>query len=301
MSAFAELAPEAALPVQMANAVTGEAPYWDAVSGTLWWLDIQGQRLLGYSPVSGAVRDHRLPLMPGFIAGMAAGGLMLGLEDGLYAFDPRSGLGWRMFAVEADDPQTRLNEGKADTVGRLWFGSMDKSGNGAPVGKLYCLDLDGTVRTERTGIRIPNGICFAPDGKTFYFTDSKSGTVEAIAYDPRAGTAGRSRAFATYEAGDMPDGACIDADGGLWTAVVGGGRIERRRPDGAVSLIVHLAISRPTMPMLGGLDGCTLFVTSQRRFLNGGQLALEPLAGNLLAVRVPHAAAPVNLVRASIR
>jgi sugar lactone lactonase YvrE len=38
--------PHAALPVHQANAVTGEAPLWDARTETLWWIDIHGQRLL---------------------------------------------------------------------------------------------------------------------------------------------------------------------------------------------------------------------------------------------------------------
>ena len=54
------------LPVHMADALTGEAPFWDEARGTLWWIDIQGQRLLGFEPVSGRMSSHRLPLMPGF-------------------------------------------------------------------------------------------------------------------------------------------------------------------------------------------------------------------------------------------
>ena len=38
------------VPVHCANAVTGEVPYWDADTGALWWVDIQGQRLLGFCP-----------------------------------------------------------------------------------------------------------------------------------------------------------------------------------------------------------------------------------------------------------
>ena len=55
--------------------------------------------------------------------------------------------------------------------------------------------------------------------------------------------------------------------------------------------VAHLPVSRPTMPMLGGADGTTLFVTSQRRFLSAAQLAKEPLAGDLLAVAVSCAGA----------
>ena len=100
-----------------------------------------------------------------------------------------------------------------------------------------------------------------------------------------------------YSDGAHPDGACVDSDGCVWVAVVGGARIERRRPDGELDLIVELPVSRPTMPMLGGDDGRTLFVTSQRRFLSAERLKAEPFAGDLLAVRVEATAASLALVR----
>ena len=90
-----------------------------------------------------------LPSMPGLIAGRRRGGLVLGLEDGLYAFDCDAGLGERLVAVEAEDARTRINDGKPDVAGRLWFGTMDKTGGGAPIGSLYCLDPDGTLRRVR--------------------------------------------------------------------------------------------------------------------------------------------------------
>ena len=291
---------ECVLPVHMANALTGEAPFWDSRSGILWWIDIQGQRLLGFEPTTGKCSDHRLPLMPGLIAGLESGGLLLGLEDGLYPFDPTSGLGTRAIAVEADDARTRLNDGKADSMGRLWFGTMDKSGNGEPIGKLYCLDLDGALRIVKTNLSTPNAIAFAPDGKTFYFADSRTRIIERCAYDPASGSPQRSDALVTYDQGEAPDGVCVDADGGIWIAVVGGARIERRLPDGSLDLTIKVPVSRPTMPVLGAADGKTLFITSQRRFLAREQLSHEPLAGNLIAVRVSHSAPTPNLVKAKL-
>lgn len=275
------------LPVHMADALTGEAPFWDEARGTLWWIDIQGQRLLGFEPASGRMSSHRLPLMPGFVVSFAHHGLVLGLEDGIYPFAPETGVGERLFAVEEDLPANRLNDGKTDAAGRLWFGSMDKTGSGAPVGALYSLTPDGVLRCHRSEIRIPNAIAFSPCGKTFYFSDSRSQVVEAFDYDVASGTFSNGRAFARFMGGEHPDGACTDADGGVWIAVVNGSRIERRRADGAVDLVVELPVSRPTMPMLGGRDGRTLFVTSQRRFLGTQKLKQEALAGQLLAVRVP--------------
>jgi sugar lactone lactonase YvrE len=287
---------EAAQAVHRANAVTGECPYWDEATRTLWWIDIQGQRVLGYAPGTGRESVFNLPSLPGLLVGRRAGGMILGLEDGLYAFDPAAGLGERLVAVEADEFLTRINDGKPDPMGRLWFGTMDKTGRMAPIGSLYRLDPDRRLTRVRKDVRIPNAIAFSPDGTTMYFADSAERAIQAIAYDPATGAQGASRIFARYPEPVMPDGVCVDAQGGLWIALIESGRVERRLPDGTPDLSVALPVSRPTMPALGGADGRTLFVTSQRRVLSPAAIAREPLAGDLLALRVAYAAAPVNRV-----
>ena len=119
------------------------------------------------------------------------------------------------------------------------------------------------------------------------FSDSRSQLVEAFDYDVTSGSFSNGRPFAIFTGDEHPDGACTDADGGVWIAVVNGSRVERRRPDGTLDVVVKLPVSRPTMPMLGGRDGRTLFITSQRRFLGTEKLKHEVLAGQLLAARLP--------------
>jgi sugar lactone lactonase YvrE len=281
--------------VHRAGAVTGETPYWDAASATLWWIDIQGQRLLGYRPGDAATRVHNLPCMPGLLTGRRAGGLALGLEDGLYAFDPEAGPGARLVAVEEELPLNRLNDGKADALGRLWFGSLDRTGRFLPVGSLWRLDPDGALRRMRADMRIPNAIAFSVDGARMYVADSHERRIDVMDYDLATGEAGPPRPFMTTPEGTMPDGCCVDAEDAVWVAIIGGARLERRLPDGRLDCIVELPVSRPTMPMLGGPDGRTLFVTSQRRLLSVERLRAEPLAGDLLALRVDAPAGPVHL------
>lgn len=282
--------------IHHANAMTGETPYWEASSGIVWWIDIQGQRLLGYGTDDGQTIEHALPSMPGFAAGRRSGGLLLGLEDGIYPFDRSNGLGKRIAAIEADDMRTRINDGRADPVGRLWFGTMDKTGAGTPIGALYRMDVDGEVTKIRDNVRIPNSIEFSPDGTCMYFADSRSHSIEAIAYDPANGMTGTSSVFVQYPDNITPDGSCVDSEGGLWIALIGAGRIERRYPDGSLDRTIELPVSRPTMPVLGGHDGQTMFITSQRRFLSADGLKAEPLAGDLLAVCVPFRARAPFLV-----
>ncbi len=286
---------ESVFAVQTANAVTGEVPYWHEPSGTLWWVDIQGQRLLGFRPNDSATRVHNLPSLPGVLTGRRLGGLVIGLEDGLYAADPVAGLGQKLVDVEPDKPLNRLNDGKADKVGRFWFGSLDKTGQFLPQGSLYCLDVDGSLTRVRTGMRIPNTIDFSPDGMRMYVSDSHERRIEVMDYDLTTGEASASRTFLETPEGTMPDGCCIDAEGAIWVAIIGGGRIERRLPDGSLHTVIELPVSRPTMPMLGGPDGRTMFITCQRRLLSPDALKHEPLAGDLLAVRVDVPARPVNL------
>ena len=286
---------DAVKAVHEANAMTGEVPCWDPRSATLWWIDVQGQRLLGFSPQTGRQEVHNVPSMPGLIVLRQSGGLVVGLEDGLYPFGPAKGLGERLIAVEADDSRTRINDGAADDVGRLWFGSMDKTGSGEPIGSLYCLSPDLRLKVAKPKIRIPNATAFSPDGRTFYFADTPTQTIEAHDYDPGRGEFGAPRAFVRYAGAEKPDGTCVDAEGALWVAVIEGGRLERRLADGTLHTVIELPVSRPTMPMFGG-DGRTLYITSQRRFLSAERLTREPLAGDLLAVGVEVPAGPSRMV-----
>ena len=280
---------------QAANAVTGEVPCWDASSATLWWVDIQGQRLIGFRPDDALMTDHNLPSLPGVLTGRRSGGLVIGLEDGLYAADPVAGLGRKLADVEPDKPLNRLNDGKADAAGRLWFGSLDKTGQFLPQGSLYRLGLDGSLTAMRTGMRIPNAIDFSPDGKRMYVAESHDRRIEVMDYDLATVAASAPRTFLETPEGMMPDGCCVDAEGAVWVAIICGARIERRLPDGALHSVIELPVSRPTMPMLGGSDGRTMFITSQRRLLSPDALKREPLAGHLLAARVDVPARAVNL------
>jgi sugar lactone lactonase YvrE len=111
-------------------------------------------------------------------------------------------------------------------------------------------------------VTIPNAIAFAPDRKRFYLTDSQTRVVEAMRYARDAGEPADPEILVRYSEAEGPDGACIDAEGAIWIAVVNDHRLERRLPDGTLDTVVELPVSRPTMPMLKGSDGRTLFITS---------------------------------------
>ncbi|MGH7152589.1 MAG: SMP-30/gluconolactonase/LRE family protein, partial [Acetobacteraceae bacterium] len=83
----------------------------------------------------------------------------------------------------------------------------------------------------------------------------------------------------------LPDGATVDAEGGLWVAHWGGGRVSRFKPDGSLDRSVRLPVPQPTCLAFGGEDLGTVFVTSARTGLDAGALERAPLSGGIFAFR----------------
>ena len=74
--------------------------------------------------------------------------------------------------MEKDKPLNRLNDGKTDPRGRLWFGSMDNLERNIESGSLYCLDNNCKLTKVDSNYMITNGPAFI-DTKNFFHTDSR--------------------------------------------------------------------------------------------------------------------------------
>jgi sugar lactone lactonase YvrE len=74
-----------------ARAILGEGPVWDAETGVLWWVDIEGRQIHGFHPSTRADTTIATPSMVGAVALRARGGLVAALADGVYRVDVASG------------------------------------------------------------------------------------------------------------------------------------------------------------------------------------------------------------------
>ena len=83
-----------------------------------------------------------------------------------------------------------------------------------------------------------------------------------------------------------PDGSTVDAEGFLWNAEFGGGRVIRYAPDGRVDRVVSLPVTQPSSCAFGGSRLDILYVTSATQRLTPEQLDAQPLAGGLFAIDV---------------
>lgn len=243
------------------RAALGEGPVWDVADARLYYVDAAGGELRAFDPVTGAHESWSFGERVGCLARRERGGFLLARQSGFHVFDPATGE-HRALVDPDPDPATSLNDGKADAAGRYVCGSVDLEMKDAR-GHLYRLDPDGSCTVLDDGLTVSNGPCWSPDGRTLYHADSVPKTIYAFDYDPATGSATNRRVFASTAAlGGIPDGATVDADGYLWTAVCEGGVVARFAPDGSLDRTIAIPVSLPSSVMFGGEGLDRLFVTT---------------------------------------
>jgi sugar lactone lactonase YvrE len=263
----------------------GEGVLWDPVGQRTWWSDIQERRLFRYDPRSRALETFGLPerlCSFGFIQGSDK--LIAAFESGFAYYHPESAqLQW-VSRPGHDAGNVRFNDGRIDRQGRFWAGSMVE-GEGPAMGKLYCLE-GSDVKVCLTGISISNSICFSPDGKHLYFADSPRRTILRYDIDPARAMLGNCHVFAKTPEGALPDGATIDAEGHLWSAHWGAGRVVRYAPDGSISAIVEIPTTQVTCVAFGGAALDLLFVTTAKEGMSAATLKDQANAGDVFVYKV---------------
>ncbi|UYG05036.1 SMP-30/gluconolactonase/LRE family protein [Halomonas sp. LR3S48] len=265
----------------------GEGPLWcpeRGEAGQLLFVDILGRTLHVHDYASGGTRGWPLVeaccwLAPradgdGFIAGLASRLVHLRLDES----GPRIVGAW---TTPEEPVGNRFNDAAVDTRGRLWFGSMSENEkeSGEPGrGALYCLD-GANLRRVDSGYGVANGPAVSPDGNTLYHSDTAAGVVYAFDLSAGGELSGKREHLRFRGTQGYPDGMTCDAEGGLWVAHWGGGRVSRFLPDGTLDETLILPASRVTSCTFGGPELDRLFITTAA---DGRDQ--EALAGSLFRV-----------------
>lgn len=261
----------------------GEGPHWDEVAGELLHVDITAGQLHGWEPAAGRQWTLAVGGEVGAAISRAHGGLLLAVDRALVLRDA-DGSQRTLASVEPAHEQNRFNDCRCDATGRLWAGTMSRARTPGTAA-LYRLDPGGELERALGGTTISNGIGWSPDGQTMYFVDSTTQRIDALDFELTTGQIADRRPFAEIDAADgLPDGLAVDAEGGVWVCLFGGGAIRRYDADGTLDAVVPLPVTNPTCPAFGGPERATLFVTSARHRLTAEQIAREPLAGALLTL-----------------
>jgi sugar lactone lactonase YvrE len=268
----------------------GESPVWRASEGALYWTDITARRIHRLHLASGRRDTWSLPEMAGCFAFDRRGGLIAGMQTGIFSLALEQGGGVLAAPLAAPDwtlESMRFNDGRCDRQGRFWAGTMEMNIPAArPVGALFRYDARGLSGPHEAGLLTQNGLAWSPEGDRMYLSDShpRARAVWVFDYDRDAGLPRNRRVFVDMrDWPGRPDGAAVDADGCYWTCSNDAGEVVRLTPQGVVDRRVALPVRKPAMCAFGGPDYATLFVTSIRPQAAEDQ-AGQPLAGSVFAV-----------------
>jgi len=275
--------PEAELFVD-ARARLGEGPVWDARSGRLIWVDIEGAALHSTHPETGKTTTLPMPSPIGIAVPRQSGGFLAALEDGFYSIDPDGGT---ELIAEIDNRARglRFNDGACDPAGRFLAGTMAYDFRPG-AGSLYRLEPDLSVSRLIDSVTISNGLGWSPDGGTMYYVDTPTKRIDAFDYDVASGAISRRRPFVEIEGEGRGDGLCVDVDGAVWVALWPGWSVRRYLADGTLDAIVPLPVAEVSSCVFGGPSLDELFITTAWSTLSDEQRAAQPLAGSLFRASV---------------
>ncbi|HTN64049.1 MAG TPA: SMP-30/gluconolactonase/LRE family protein [Devosia sp.] len=282
-------------PLPTGRDFMGENPVWSARDGRLYWLDILAPALRSYDPVTRQTERIGLPEMAGGLALRSNGHLVLLGRHGIFEFDPATADLRLLISPEADRPDNRFNTAAVDALGNLWAGTM--AINHVPgQGSFYQITPDLHINRTLEHIGLPKNAAWSLDGQFLYLSDGGDGILHRYPVTLESASIGPGRALVTGspETG-VPNGICVDSEGCIWVAMLGGWAIDRYSPAGELVERITLPVPMPTNLCFGGADLKTLFVTSTYLRLPPGYSTLAPLSGSILEVRVDVPGLPANL------
>ena len=235
-----------------------EAPRWHA--GELWISDFYRHEVVAVDLRGRRRRVVKVPKQPsglGFLPDRRL--LVVSMLDRSVLALADDGL--RMHADLSAFATGPCNDMVVDQHGRAYVGNFGydrRSGEPPRTAKLVRVDPDGTVAVVADDLAFPNGMVITPDGATLILAESYASRL--VAWDRRPnGDLTNKRIWA--ELGhNVPDGICLDADGGVWVADPRNNEAIRVVEGGAVTDRISTGDRGAYACMLGGANGRMLFL-----------------------------------------
>jgi sugar lactone lactonase YvrE len=262
----------------------GENPIWNSLRGSICWIDIEQMKLLEYSIKEKKLNQWQFKQHIGMIVLDEYNNLILGLQNELISFDMNSAKITWLSDFEKELPCNRPNDGRCDSMGRLWVGTMDVQAKEG-LGSLYCVS-NNAFSKRLSNLTIANGKVWSPDTKILYFTDSFTRRIDAYYFDIKSGSIEYFRTvICVPDYLGLPDGMTIDEEGMLWVAHWGGYCVCRWNPeDGSLLTKIELPVPHVTSCEFGGDDLDMLFITTAKTGLSIKDQLKYPLSGHLFTV-----------------
>ncbi len=259
----------------------GEGAGATGPDGEFYFVDIYAGRVFrgttdGHAELL-ATYDHSV----GAAAPTTTGTVVIAGHQGITTLD-----GSITIELPPQPPDLRLNDSRADPVGRFICGTMADPPR-EHAGALWSFGPQGP-KTLVKNVTISNGLCWPSNGEAMFYVDTPTQRIDKFDYDQNTGEVSGRRHWAIIdERYGSPDGITIDEEGGVWVALWGGSAVHRY-VDGFLDLIVEVPTQFVTSVAI--VDRLLLITSARKPAPN------EPLAGHVFCADVGIGAPPPNII-----
>jgi len=262
----------------------GEGTLWVRSLSSIFFVDIKKKKIFILNTTNHKKKVIKVDKEIGFLSHVKKNIFVLGLKGELRIIDLKSKKKIKSIFIEEDKPLNRLNDGKTDPKGRLWFGSMDNLERNIKNGSLYCLDNNFKLTKVDSNYMITNGPAFI-DEKNFFHTDSRKKIIYKIKVDNNLNVKKKKiyKKFSKFEG--SPDGMTIDKFKNLWVCHFGGACVSVFNKKGKKIHKINFPAKNITNCTFGGTENSDLYITSALKGLKSTDIKKYNLSGCLFKIK----------------
>lgn len=251
------------MTILLDNLCFAEGPRWH--NGKLWFSDMHDQRVCTVTPDGEKTTLLTLPDdEPSGLGWLPNGDLLVVSmrKRQILRFD---GKALTLHADLSDLASHRCNDMVVDALGRAYVGNFGfdvQTGEKARSTVLIRVDPDGTAKVVDDDVFFPNGAVITPDGRTLILAETFGRVLSAFDIDA-SGDLSNKRTWAKLPQGAVPDGICLDAADGIWSASPTTNECVRQIQGGEVTH--RIALERGAFACMIGGDHLYILTSSSSR------------------------------------
>ena len=271
-------------PIWKLRCTLGEGTLWVKEHNSIYFVDIKKKKICSLNIKSKKKNIFKVNKEIGFIAHIKDHIFILGLQGELRIQNLKSKKVLKSIPVESKIKLNRINDGKTDPAGNLWFGTMDNLERKIEKGSLYKLDKNLKLTRVDKNYRITNGPAFI-DKYNFYHTDSPKKIIYKIKINKNNKIIKKKIFKKLSPEEGVPDGMTVDKNKNLWVAHFHGACISVFNKKAKLIHRIQFPAKNITNCAFGGKNNKELYVSTATKGMNKADLRKFRYSGFFFSVK----------------
>ena len=271
-------------PLWKIRCTLGEGTLWVSEHNSIYFVDIKKKKIYSYNIKNKKKKIFKVNKEIGFIAHIKDHIFILGLQGELRIQNLKSKKMLKSIKIETNLKLNRINDGKTDPSGNLWFGTMDNLERKIEKGSLYKLDKNFKLTKVDKNYRITNGPAFI-DQNNFYHTDSPKKTIYKIKINKTNKIVSKKIFKKLSPEEGSPDGMTLDKNKNLWVAHFHGACVSVFNQKAKLIHRIQFPAKNITNCAFGGKNTKELYVSTATKGMNKADLRKFRYSGFFFSVK----------------